>query len=1325
MSSFGKIEAFDAASMNWTEYQERIQLYFEASDVPTAKRKAAFLSCCGAKTYSLLKGLVAPKKPSEEELDRILTLLTNHFAPKPSEVVARFKFNTRIRTPDESVSDFIACLKKLADDCEFGALRDSLLRDRVVCGISNSEIQRRLLESAELSLAQAENIAIAMEVAKKDSSMLSGTNGGNSMDAEANEATANFVAARKKLSCYRCGGSHLARVCRHEKSVCNFCKKIGHIARVCLSKKEAASTDVDKGRRKKRKPQQVNKLDDSEHESEDDDTDIYDMWCASASSSRNPFVAEVQIDGTPLKMELDTGASVSLISAAVFERTFPELHLKPSPVLLRSYSGHLSSVMGEVQVDVKYKDRECVLPLFVMKEDTPTLLGRNWMEGLRITPFQVQAISSRQSLDGVLQGFPEVFSDQLGAFKGASATIAVEAGAKPRFFKPRLVPFALQDRVSEEIQRLVREGIVEPVRSAEWAAPIVPVVKTDGRIRICGDFKVTINPVISMDKYPVPRVEELFAKMSGGVKFTKLDLKDAYQQIELDKESRKYVTINTQKGLYQYTRLPFGVSTAPAIFQREMENLLRDLKHVVVYLDDILVTGTDEEDHLRNLTLVLERLKTAGLRLRRGKCKFMQEEVEYLGHVISKKGLEPSAHKVDAVLKAPQPRNVKELQSYLGLLNFYRKFLPNLSTVLQPLHALLSSTAKWSWTDNEEQAFQKSKELLTSATVLVHYDPAKPVVLACDASPHGLGAVLAHRDEDGQEKPIAFASRILSAAETNYSQLDKEALALVFGVTKFYQYLWGRPFEAVTDHKPLLGLLGQDRPVPTLASPRLVRWALLLSPYQYKLVYRAGKSIGHADALSRLPLPTSNFPVERPGEVFMLSGVYPSVLSPAVVARATRNDPVLSRVLEALWTASTLPVGPEWEPFAKRSNELSVQEDCVLWGNRLVVPASLQASVLGILHESHPGISKMKSVARSHVWWETIDADITSKVRGCKLCQQQQRSAPQAEMTPWPFPEKPWSRLHADFGGPFKGHYFFVLVDALSKWIEVFPVASPSAAATIECLRTAFATHGLPDTIVSDNGAAFTSDEFRNFLNRNGVRRILIPPYHPASNGAAERVVQVVKRNLKKTTTGDFKTQLARMLFVYRNTPHEVTGRTPAELLFGRKLRTSLDMLRPSLRSNVLFRQLKQKMYHDRGKKQLREQPGHVYTRNFREGPSWVPATVVAPRSASSMDVQTRDGSVWHRHHDHIRPRTPSPEVVALSPPAEYTTPHLKDLLPEPGNSGSAPPDERSPRAAASTSKTVEEAGVSAPVPPTTPPSPLQQLRRSSRVKKPVIRYGL
>ena len=361
------------------------------------------------------------------------------------------------------------------------------------------------------------------------------------------------------------------------------------------------------------------------------------------------------------------------------------------------------------------------------------------------------------------------------------------------------------------------------------------MVKQDGNIRICGDYKLTINAVSKTDPYPLPHNEDIFASLPGGKSFTKLDLAHAYQQIPLTDDSKRYTTINTHKGLFRYNRLPFGVASAPAIFQRTMDNLLQDLPHVCVYLDDILITGPTDEAHTKTLDKVLRRLNDAGVHLKREKCFFMLPSVKYLGHRISASGLQPTDGKIKALKDAPVPHNVSQLKSFLRLLNYYGKFIPKLSTLLTPLHRLLQNKSTWTWGLQQQGVFDRIKRILTSDSVLSHYDASKSLILACDASPYGVGAVLSHKFDDGTERPIAYASRSLGPAERKYSQLDKEGLAIIFSVRHFHQYLAGRHFTILSDHKPLQHLFQETSGIPILASARKKRWALILGAYDYAI----------------------------------------------------------------------------------------------------------------------------------------------------------------------------------------------------------------------------------------------------------------------------------------------------------------------------------------------------------------------------------------------------------------------------------------------------------------------------------------------------------
>lgn len=388
-------------------------------------------------------------------------------------------------------------------------------------------------------------------------------------------------------------------------------------------------------------------------------------------------------------------------------------------------------------------------------------MGRDWLQKIQLDWKRLYRIEEAvgTSIPALLKKHSKLFEEGLGLVKGREAKVHVDPEAQPRFYRPRPVPYALRSKVDEELQRLERMEIIEPTEFSNWAAPIVPVVKQDGSVRICGDYKLTINQVAKLNKYPLPKIEELLASLAGGKRISKLDLAHAYLQIPLDEESKKYVTVNTHRGLYRYNRLPFGVAaSAPSIFQRMMESILQGISNICIYIDDILVTGPSEEEHLKTLDLVMTKLEESGIKLKLKKCKFLLETVEYLGHQISAKGVSPTQEKIKAILEAPRPKNVTQLCSFLGMVNYYGKFLSHLASTLAPLYQLLQKNEKWNWGKQQDKAFKEAKKQLSSPLLLVHYDPSRELLLACDASPYGLGVVLSHVMDNKTERPIAFAS---------------------------------------------------------------------------------------------------------------------------------------------------------------------------------------------------------------------------------------------------------------------------------------------------------------------------------------------------------------------------------------------------------------------------------------------------------------------------------------------------------------------------------------------------------------------------------------
>ncbi|XP_040355390.1 uncharacterized protein K02A2.6-like [Ixodes scapularis] len=1328
MAPLGKLDEYDEKQQNFDSYLERFEHFVSANDIKPEKKLAVFLTVIGPRAYEVLKSLVVPAVPGDKSFEEVKVMLKNHYSPKSSVIAERCKFNRRVQEEQESVEDFIVALKHLARKCDFGQFLQDALRDRLVAGIRREETQRALFAEESLTFERACKIALDQEQAARQTALLHA----GSKDASLNEIRANQkdnvnkrdVRKHKqsKKSCERCGRAHAASKCWYKNATCHKCGKLGHLQKVCSNEKKG--------------PKNANAVDCSEDDSE---LDVYHCL----NTVRSGYEVKVNVEGADVFMQIDTGAAVTIVPESVAKTVFPHVKCEPSRVNLKTYTGERIPVKGQCDVSVTYENQTLKLPVIVVDNQgkkLPLLMGRNWLERLRLdwkSVMSLEHVTDSHRIEALRNKFPTVFSNQSSVTNNYQAKIVLKQDCTPVFCKARRVPYALRDKVGEELDRLEKSGVLRRVSHSEWATPVVVIHKKDGSLRLCGDYKVTINPVLKTDHYPLPRPEDLYTAIAGGKVFCVLDLSAAYQQVPLAAESKPLLTINTHMGLFQFQRLPFGVASAPAIFQSFMDEVLKGIPHVGCYIDDVIVSGNDTQDCQKTLECVLRRLRDYNVTLKTDKCRFFQSSVTYLGHTVSADGIYPTEAMTKAITEAPEPTCVTELKAYLGMLNFYAKFLKNVSCVAEPLYRLLKKGEKWSWTRKCSEAFAATKQLLVNSQVLTFYDVDKPIALLCDASSYGIGAVIFHVTPEGEERPVAFASRTLTSAEKNYAQCEREALALMFGLKKFHRYLYGREFTLYTDHQPLLGILGHDKPVPTLAAARMQRWAMILAAYRYKLKYRKGKDVEVADALSRLPRPMTT--ADDPAECLLLFDSTP--LTAEDIARATKRDLTLSRVANYVLNGWPAQSSEELKPYHVRRDELSFEQGCVTWGSRVIVPEKLQSQVLALLHEDHPGASRMKMLARSFVWWPGLDLEIESYVRQCRVCQSVQNAAPPVPLQPWSYPTKPWQRVHVDFAAK-EGHVFLVLVDSFSKWIEVWSMSSTTTGKTLDKLRSVFAAYGLPEVLVSDNGPQFVSDEFSEFMRVNGIKHVKTPPYHAASNGAAERLVQTTKKTLLKQLLDEKQSgkkhslleRLDSFLLSYRNTPNSTTGRTPAELFLKRQPRVKLSLLKPDFVKAMQNKQqhLKEQSDASRGANRSFVVGDTVLVKTVRgELVSWEEGVVTQVVSPVTYLVKVAQ-VVRFTHADHIRDRLASPTSLAAPPtPEEPTLPDVpvpretQPMVPQVA-SAAMPADSQAGSQQATRTREQPLPPPSSTSAPVTTPEPCTEAptsRRSTRVRRPPDRY--
>ena len=554
-------------------------------------------------------------------------------------------------------------------------------------------------------------------------------------------------------------------------------------------------------------------------------------------------------------------------------------------------------------------------------------------------------------------------------------------------------------------------------------------------------------------------------------------------------------------------------------------------------------------------------------------------------------------------------------------------------------------------------SFEKLKEVLQSDLLLTHFDPEMNIIIAADASDYGVGAVISHQFAGGQEKAIAHAGRALTKAEKNYGQIEKEALALVFAVRKFHRFVYGRRFTLLTDHKPLLSIFGSKKGISAHAANRLQRWELILLAYDFKIEYRRTANFGQADALSRLIDSKKTTEVED----LVIASVNEDTakiqeitirqlpVTKRDIREATNEDLELKEIIKAVKTGiwPKIKMGTKLNAFHSKLQDFTLHEGILFMGSRAIIPNKLQHRILKMLHEGHPGITRMKMLARQCVYWQGIDRTIEDLVKSCDACPKAAKMPIKNILSPWPEPSHAWERIHIDFAGPMENAMFLIVVDAYSKWPEVIQMKTITSMATICVLSKMFARYGFPETLVSDNGTQFTSAELERFCQTNSISHVRIPPGHPQSNGQAERFVDTFKRTIQKLKGEGVTEELVqKFLLTYRSKPCPASPdqKSPAESFIGRQIRTPLSDLQLQIRRgrSTSKKSCMKKQFDKKNgaRPRLFKDQETIYVRDFKDPnhTRWIPGKVIKRIGKTVYDVEV-GRKITRRHTNQLRPR--------------------------------------------------------------------------------------
>jgi transposase InsO family protein len=744
--------------------------------------------------------------------------------------------------------------------------------------------------------------------------------------------------------------------------------------------------------------------------------------------------------------------------------------------------------------------------------------------------------------------FPETFDGSVGLFDG-EAELKVSADAKPVQLPPRAIPHSVLPKLKAELDKMEKEGIIRPCpETTDWVHNVVIVSKKNGDIRLCLDPK-NLNKYLIRTIHHTASWEDASASFAKGEFFSTLDAKSGYWSQKLSAESQLLTAFNTPFKKYCFVRLPFGLSVSSEIFCEQMDKALEGIPGTFPCADDVKVQGSTEEKHDVHLLETVERAQTAGIKFNPKKCMIKRREISYFGRIISPEGIKPCPDKVKAICEMQPPTDKQELQSFLGSVNFMASFIPHLTQRTHIMRGLLKKDVHFVWTSDMQREFDTIKRAIGEATGLLHFDTDKSVTIETDASMKGIGAVLL---QDGQ--PVKFVSKSLTKAEAEYSNIERELLAVLFACEKLHIYVYGRKVKIHTDHKPLEAIF--QKPI-SLAPARLQRMLLRLRMYDLDVKYVGAKSVLLADTLSRLIQPESHPAI--PGLNVTIAEILTIRPTRLEQLRAeTKSDPTLSKIqklVENGWPESMQDLSSDLHAYWCFRDELVILDGLLMKGNRVIVPSTMRADTLTRLHDGHQGITATLQRARRTVYWPNLQADISATLQSCEACQIHGKKKPRI-----PDRQVSASRSTEILGVDlmhFKGKNILVSIDYYSGYIFVDFLTSETSDAVIRALNNHCRKFGLVERIISDNGPCFKSDKFREFCTELEINHTTSSPHFHESNGRAERAIQTVKQMLKKSTTD---IQLTMAIIAYHDTPISNDLPSPAELFFDRRINSRLGV---------------------------------------------------------------------------------------------------------------------------------------------------------------------
>ena len=1214
---------------NFKLWKRQFEIYLKASKNDAAAvdgetKVAILLACAGPDTIKVFDQLEFTQQAHKNDVHQVLKYLEKYCAPMKNEVVSSHKFwSLEYYGPFDK---FLTDLRLLAAECNFGNFTNRLIRDKLVF-VTKGRLQARLLRETDLDLEKAIGICRADEMAEqhgkefekqrnidkvKVKSAKSSTN--KSSKPPKKQTTSTTSIPMLKYDCRFCGKKHLANKesCPAYGVDCHKCGEGNHFSKLCP---------------KKKKVQTVNQQEADSNDSSDDSDDQEAWLGAVQSTGRSTIRAKMIVNDCEVNFEIDSGAEVNIIKQKYVRKS----QVRPAKLNLTMWNHSSEKPLGEAYLDVTNpKTGESTKANFIVVSNKfNNLLGVTSVQEMTLITVNRGNFNVGQVSVSDLGDLGEVH-------------LYTDSDVQPRTLPCRTVPIALRDRVKEELDRLTSIGVIEPVdKPTEWVSQMAVVEKANGSLRICVDPQ-PLNVALKREHYKLPTFDEVIPRLTNAKVFSRLDVESAFWHVKLDEASSDLTTMTTPFGRYRWKRLPFGLKVSSEIFQKRLLQALEGLSGVLCVADDIVVIGQGDDleaakrDHKVNLQKLQERCKDKNIKLNDKKSDIEKSSITFMGHTISDQGVSPDPKKVKAVQEMPKPTDPSSVRRLCGCVQYLSRFLPNLADDLKPLRRLTCDDVPWNWTAECDQALEKVKRKITDTPVLTFYDPSKELVVQVDSSKDGIGAALL---QDG--KPIEYASRTMTSTEERYAQIEKECLAVVFGLERFDQYTYGREVVVQNDHKPLASILQK----PLSQSPkRLQSMILRIRRYDIKFQYLEGKKLVLADTLSRAALTTTSPKVHS---VDVLKHVPISDKRLEELRCATEKDAVMQTLAATIqngWPEKVDDVDMSIKVYFDVRDTLTTCDGLILKGERLVIPQSMRCTVKERLHSAHLGYDSMMRRARDLVFWPGMKKDIKQLADSCEICLEAKPRNQKETLIQHAPSSEPWEKLGMDLF-TIENKNYLVTVDYYSNFWEVDLLPTTTSKVVIKKLKGHFARYGIPKEIVSDNGPQFSSAEFKDFAAEFGINHHTSSPGHPKSNGKAEAAVKAAKTLMKKAVKDNSDQHTA--LLELRNTPLQSHGKSPAQLLFNRRTRTLLPstqaVLKPTRPPNITkdraTRNKSVKRHYDKSAKDMKRlsKGDEVWIYPIDGGRSWTKGTVTGQHDDRSYEVQ-EGNHLYRRNRVHLRP---------------------------------------------------------------------------------------